>query len=70
MMIRILAIVVAFGAAWAIWYSYGQLRIFRGTPFWDYRYVIFASSTFLSLSALEWAVGWIKSKIEGEKDAH
>ncbi len=69
-MTRVLTIVVAFGAAWAIWYCYGQLRVFRGTQFWDYRFVIFAIATFLGLSALEWAIGWIKSKIDGDADTH
>jgi len=63
MILRMIAILASLGAVWALWYGYDQLRQFRGTAFWDYRYLIFAVSAFLALSALEWVLGWIKSKI-------
>ena len=70
MNVRVLAILVAVGAVWALWFGYGQLKEFRGTPFWDYRYIIYAAAAFLGLSVLEWALSWIKTKIEGDQDPH
>lgn len=70
MILRVLAILVALVAAWALWFGYGQLKVFRGTPFWDYRYIIYAVSAFLGLSVLEGALGWIKTKIEGKDPPH
>lgn len=70
MIVRVMAIVVALGATWALWFGYGELRMFRGTPFWDYRYIIYVVSAFLALSALEWAMGWMKTKIESDLETH
>ena len=68
MILRVLSVIVALAAVAALWFSYGELRIFRRTMFWEYRYIIFAVGAFLGLSLLEWAVGWIKSKVEGDED--
>jgi len=68
MIVRILSIAVAGAAVLALWFGYGQLKQFRGTPLWEYRYIIYAAAAFLGLSALEWALGWIKTKIEGDQD--
>ena len=38
---RILSVLAAFGALAALWFGYDALRNFRGTPFWEYRYIIF-----------------------------
>ena len=70
MKVRVLTIVLALGAAWALWFCYGQLKMFRGTPFWDYRYIIYAVLAFLGLSGLEWIIGYLKSKIEGDQGDH
>ncbi len=70
MMLRILAIIVAGGATWALWAGYDALSMLRGTPFWDFRYGVFAMLAFLGLSGLEWLLGWIKSKVEGTDDTH
>lgn len=70
MIVRVLAIVFAGCATWALWAGYGQLSFLRGTPFWDFRYVVFAAAGFLGLSSLEWVLGQIKKKIEGEQDSH
>lgn len=70
MIIRALSIALALGAALALWFGYGELRILRGTWLWEYRFITFAIVAFLGLSLLEWALGWIKSKIEGTDDEH
>jgi hypothetical protein len=70
MILRGIAIFMAVGAAWALWVGYGQLGMFRGTPFWDYRYLIFAVSAFLVLSGLEWVLGWIKAKFASDTESH
>jgi hypothetical protein len=70
MIVRILAILVASCAAFGLWFGYSELKILRGTPLWDFRYIVFAAFAFLGLSVLEWAMGWVKRKIEGEGDAH
>ncbi|MGB7242085.1 MAG: hypothetical protein WBC93_08380 [Sulfitobacter sp.] len=62
MMLRGLTIILAGLATWALWFGYGQLSLLRGTQFWDFRYVIFAILGLLGLSAVEWALGWIKKK--------
>ena len=70
MIVRILAICMTIGAIVAFWFGYDQLKQFRGTPFWDYRYIVFAVAAFLGLSILEQVMGWIKTKIEGDSDTH
>jgi hypothetical protein len=70
MIVRALAILLAVGAVWALWFGYGQLRLFRGTAFWDFRYIIFAVAAFFALSGLEWLMGRIKAKFEPDQDAH
>lgn len=67
---RALSIIVALAAAAGLWFAYGELNIFRRTVFWEYRYIIFGMGTFLSLSALEFALGWIKTKIVSDTDSH
>lgn len=70
MSFRVLAIIVTGAALGALWFGYGQLKILRGTVFWDYRYIVYAGGAFLGLSCLEWALGWIKKKIQGAPDDH
>ena len=70
MILRMLSIAVAIGAVLALWFGYGQLNTLRGTPLWEYRFIVFAAAAFLGLSALEWALGWLKHKIEGGRDEH
>ena len=70
MIVRGLAILLALGAAAALWFGYDNLRQLRGTPLFDFRYVVFAVAAFLGLSAIEWALGWVKGKIEGNDDSH
>lgn len=70
MIVRVLAMIFAGGATWALWAGYGQLNFLRGTPFWDFRYVVFAVAGFLGLSGLEWVLGRIKKTFEGEQDSH
>ncbi len=70
MIVRGIAILLAAGAAAALWYGYDNLRMLRGTPLFDFRYVVYAVVSFLGLSAIEWVYGWIKGKIEGTEDAH
>lgn len=70
MIVRCLAILFALSAAAALWYGYDNLRQLRGTPLFDFRYIFFAVVAFLGLSAVEWALGWIKGKIEGDEEAH
>lgn len=63
MIIRGLSIALAALALAALWFGYMNLNILRGTPLFDFRYVIFAVAAFLGLSAIEWALGWIKPKL-------
>ena len=64
-----LAIVLAFAATWGLWAGYNELRVFRGTPFWDYRYIIFAVGAFLAFSVLQALFSWLKGKFgEGLED--
>lgn len=70
MILRVLPIVVALAAAAALWFGYGELRVLRGTPFWEYRFILFACAAFAGLSVLEWALGWLKTKFGGTPDDH
>lgn len=70
MSVRILAIIVTGAALWALWFGYGQLKILRGTAFWDYRYIVYTAGAFLGLSGLEWTLGWITKKTQGVPDDH
>lgn len=70
MIFRILAISLAAAACAGLWFGYMNLNIFRGTPLFDFRYVIFAVSSFLGLSILEWAIGWIKRKFSESENEH
>lgn len=64
MIVRALAIVLAAAACAALYFGYMNLNIFRGTPLFEFRFVLFAIGAFLGLSAIEWALGWIKTKLE------
>lgn len=68
MIVRGLTIIVAFVGLAALWFGFMNLQVFRGTPLFEFRFIIFAIASFLGLSALEWIVGWIKSKTQ--KDDH
>ena len=68
MILRVLGIVLALAAAWGLWAGYDQLRVFRGTLFWDYRYIIFAVGAFLALSVLEALFSWLKGKFGAGPD--
>jgi hypothetical protein len=65
MILRAIAILLAGLATAALWYSYDELTVFRRTAFWDYRYIIFTVGAFLGLGAVEWALGWVKTKTQG-----
>lgn len=65
MIFKGLSIIFAVIACVALWFGYMNLNVFRGTPFFDFRYVLFAVGAFLGLSALEWLLGWIKAKFQG-----
>ena len=67
MILRAVTILLSVGALAAMWFGYDELNIFRRTVFWEYRYLIFVVVAFLVLSFLEWGIGWIKSKVEGEE---
>lgn len=68
MILSALRICVACAAAVGLWFAYDELSIFRRTPFWEYRYIIFGCGAFLALSVLEYALGWITTKTD--KDTH
>ena len=70
MIVRGMSILLAALACGGVWFGYTNLNILRGTPFFDFRYVVFAVSAFLGLSAIEWALGWVKAKIQGTDDDH
>ncbi|MGC1489040.1 MAG: hypothetical protein WA784_14765 [Albidovulum sp.] len=70
MILRVIAILLTGLAALALWWGYGQLSVFRGTPFWDFRYIIYAAAAFLGLGAIEWALGWAKGKMDGDGADH
>ncbi|MFK7874645.1 MAG: hypothetical protein AB8B71_02530 [Paracoccaceae bacterium] len=63
MIARSLAIFLAFAAAWGLWSAYGELRVFRRTVFWEYRYIIFGVGSLLALGALDFAFTWLKAKM-------
>lgn len=69
-MIRVLAIALTAAACAALYYGYMNLNMLRGTPLFDFRYVVFGIAAFLGLSALEWALGWIKTKTQGPDADH
>ncbi len=62
MISRLIAIFLTGSALAGLWFGYMNLNVFRGTPLFEFRYIIFAVAAFLGLSALEWLAGWIKSK--------
>ena len=70
MIIRGVSILLCGGACAALWFGYMNLNMLRGTVFFDFRYVVFAVASFLGLSAIEWALGWVKSKTESDEDGH
>jgi hypothetical protein len=70
MIVRALAIVLSIGALAALWFGYMNLNMLRGTPLFDFRYIIFAVGAFLGLSGIEWALGWTKNKIQGSDVKH
>ena len=70
MILRGLSIALAVGAALALWFGYAELRMLRGTVFWEYRYIVFVIVGFLGLSLLEWVHAWIKGKIDGDQSDH
>lgn len=70
MIMRGLAIVLTVGVTAALWFGYMNLGTLRGTPLFDFRYVLFAIAAFLGLSAVEWALGWIKAKTQGPDNDH
>ena len=70
MIVRVLAVLFAAVALIALWVGFMNLNIFRGTPLFDFRYVLFAIGSFLGLSALEWVLGWIKSKLQEPDPDH
>jgi hypothetical protein len=70
MIVRVVAIALTGLACAALWFGYMNLNIFRGTPMFDFRYVIFAVASFLGLSAFEWVAGWIKAKLQEPDTDH
>ena len=70
MIVRGLAIVLTICATAALWFGYMNLGILRGTPLSDFRYIVFAVAAFLSLSLIEWALSWIKTKAQGSDNDH
>lgn len=66
MILRGFAIVLACLATWAIWLGYGQLRALRGTPLWEFRYLVMLIATFLGLGGVEWALGWLRRRLHAE----
>ena len=70
MIVRILAIAFAALGCAGLWFGYMNLNVFRGTPLFEFRYIIYAVLAFLGLSCLEWAMGWIKSKLAGSDTDH
>jgi len=66
MILRVTVILLSGLATWALWFSFGQLKLLRGTPLWEFRYFLFLLAAFLGLSALEWAVGRVKKMVQGE----
>lgn len=68
MILRKVAIAVAFAATGALWVGYGERRDFRGTAFWGTRYIVFASATFLGLSSPERELGWIGKRVACVKE--
>ena len=70
MIARVLSIALAVLGCTGLWIGYMNLNIFRGTPLFEFRYIIFAVAAFLGLSCLEWAAGWVKSKLEDPNMDH
>ena len=70
MIFRGLGILLAFAATWGLWAGYNQLSVFRGTAFWDYRYIIFAICAFLAFSVLEALFSWLKGKFGAGSEDH
>lgn len=63
---RLVAIVLTGVAIWMIWFGYDNLKVFRRTVFWEFRYFVFMLGVFLGLSAIEWALGQAKKKLSGD----
>lgn len=66
MIFRVFRIVLAFVMLGALWLSYGQLGLLRGTVFWEFRYIIWIITSFLLLSVVEWGFGKLYSKFHSE----
>lgn len=64
MMLRVLSIALSGFALWVLWVCYGELKVFRGTVFWDFRFLIYACLAFLGLGLLEWCLGWLRRQGE------
>jgi hypothetical protein len=70
MIFRVLSIIAALAAAVGLWFAYGELKIFRRTIFWEYRYIIFGVGAFFALSMLESMFGWIRTKFGSDTQSH
>lgn len=66
MIVRNLAIGLACLAPWALWLGYDRLTLLRGTPLWDFRYLVLMVAGFLGLSGLEWLLGRLGKKPKEE----
>lgn len=66
MIFRVFRIILTFAVIWALWLSYGQLGTLRGTIFWEFRYVLWMITGFLTLSGVEWGLGWLHRKLHNE----
>jgi hypothetical protein len=70
MILRALAIALSALAAAGLWFGYANLNMLRGTPFFDFRYIVFAVAAFLGLSVVEWALGKLKAKVQSSDADH
>lgn len=66
MKLRGFAIFLTGLAMWLLWVGYDMLSGLRGTPLWDFRYLVFLVAAFPDLSAVEWALGRVQKKLQNE----
>ncbi|MEM9147418.1 MAG: hypothetical protein AAGC57_14600 [Pseudomonadota bacterium] len=50
---RLLPAALAFGAAALIWWGWEELGQLRGTPVWEFRYILLGIAAILGLGVLE-----------------
>ena len=59
------AIVLMALACGAIWWGWSEIRLLRGTVFWEFRLVLLLIAAFVLLSVAERVSAWLEAQLGG-----